>query len=367
MTGARKAILSRLSAIQGYRYYSGMTSRDKSVIPPEIMAKLADIGASLRNGSSALSPKGVLDGLSTLPAHTAAHVSRSIQIAASLHVRSPSTRFLLVSPFRSRLSEADLIRFDPAYAWLFLFHSNGHVRQVALETIQEPPDSPFFLATLALRLNDWVQPVRRAAMNCAERVLTRIAPSVVVQAAPYLLNLRFLWGRWSDEYNILEKLFDCPATMIELADFLRKGSTGPLGTSLRYALRFPGMDHHLPRLAAEAIQPAVRAVAHEALITGQATWCVGFQWMWVDKVYGIRKRIPKLGSRRIFANELLEELICEGIHDPYAVVRRIAADGLVASYDQLPNANALLALIAEDKSASVRLRGEYLKKKLSKI
>jgi hypothetical protein len=102
-----------------YRYYSGMTSRDKSVIPPEIMAKLADIGASLENGSSPLSPKDVLDGLSRLPAHTATHVSRSIQIGASLFARSPSTRFLLISPFRSRLSEADLMRFDPAYAWLF--------------------------------------------------------------------------------------------------------------------------------------------------------------------------------------------------------------------------------------------------------
>jgi hypothetical protein len=254
------------------------------------------------------------------------------------------------------------MRFDPAYAWLFLFHSNGHVRQVALERIQEPPDSPFFLATLALRLNDWVQPVRRAAMDCAERVLTRIAPSVVVQAAPYLLGLRFWWGRWSDEYNVLERMFECPVVVTELADLLRKGSTGPLGTSLRYALRFPGMDQYLPRLAAEAIQPAVRAVAYQALITGQATWREGFQWMWVDKVYGIRKRVPKLGSRRIFASKPLEELICEGIHDPYAVVRRIAADGLVSARGQIPSTEILITLLSKDQSPSVRLRAEYMMK-----
>ena len=37
------------------------------------------------------------------------------------------------------------------------------VAEAALNAINELPDTPFFLAALLWRLNDWVEPVRRAA------------------------------------------------------------------------------------------------------------------------------------------------------------------------------------------------------------
>ena len=57
------------------------------------------------------------------------------------------------------------------FAWLFLFHPSGYIREAALDSIVTPPTSAFFFAALAWRLNDWAGPVRKAAERCAVRVM----------------------------------------------------------------------------------------------------------------------------------------------------------------------------------------------------
>lgn len=50
--------------------------------------------------------------------------------------------------FRRPLSEFDLLKMNPDYAWLFLFHYSGYVREAALHAIHTPPTSPFSLPQL---------------------------------------------------------------------------------------------------------------------------------------------------------------------------------------------------------------------------
>ena len=85
-------------------------------------------------------------------------------------------------------SDQELLEINHDYAWLFLFHPNGYVREAALDSLNNPPTSPFFFAALAWRLNDWVPAVRQAAQRCAERVLYRTAADVAATAALYLLH-----------------------------------------------------------------------------------------------------------------------------------------------------------------------------------
>ena len=120
------------------------------------------------------------------------------------------------------------------------------------------------------------------------------------------------------------------------------------------------MDKHLPRLASTAIQPAVRAVAYRCLMSGKATWTIGFEWAWVDKVYGLRKRVPKLETREIQRTDSVAEIIKEAIRDKSNVVRIVAADGLIAAQSQLPNAEELIARLANDKSPAVRERADFM-------
>src|SRR4029450_1179363 len=107
------------------------------------------------------------------------------------------------------------------------------------------------------------------------------------------------WSRWTHERDTLDRVFARKDVLEALAAQLRVGTTGPLAACLRHALRFADIDGHLMRLAGHARQPSVRALAYRCLISGQADWIVSVEWMWIDKVYFLRRRVPKLGTRLI--------------------------------------------------------------------
>jgi hypothetical protein len=125
-------------------------------------------------------------------------------------------------------------------------------------------------------------------------------------------------------------------------------------------LRYPGIDQHLPRLAAAAVQPSVRAVAYQCLISGKATWSVGYGWVWIDKVYGLRRRVPKIEARDIQRPRPTLDLIREAARDKSSIVRIVAADALIAARSQLPDEDALIALMAGDRSPAIRSRADYM-------
>ena len=81
---------------------------------------------------------------------------------------------------------------------------------------------------------------------------------------------------------------------------------------------------------AAAIQPSVRAVAYQCLMSGKATWTVGFEWAWIDKVYGLRRRMPKLETREVQRTDSVAETIKEAIRDKSNVVRIVRTETLIS-------------------------------------
>src|SRR3954447_19748412 len=166
-----------------------MTSQPRSVLPPSISSKLSALGTRPGRKQSDHELGQVLLELSALSAHLVVRASREIAREAHLGWGQPQMRPLrvvVVGPARlvwMRLKKAlewpsrgvpcgqELLKSNNDFAWLFLFHPSGHLREAALDCINSPPTSPFFFSSLAWRLNDWVQPVRQAAERCAERVL----------------------------------------------------------------------------------------------------------------------------------------------------------------------------------------------------
>lgn len=279
---------------------------------------------------------------------------------ASLFLQQISDRLFPKSPPVSFPSDRELLAANPGFAWLFLFHPSGYLREAALWHIATPPTSPFFVAALAWRLNDWVGPVRRAAMKCFKRVSANIPAAVVADAALYLLERRFVWGRWSDEVAALDPMFARGDVLAALAVQLEKCPTGGLSGCLRSALRYPGIDQHLPRLANAAVQPSVRAIAYQCLILRKASWLVGFDWIWLDKVYGSQRRIPKLDSRGIESDRPVTDLIAEGIRDRSPFVRKIVADAMIVVRSQIADERALVSQLVNDPNPVVRSRGDFL-------
>jgi hypothetical protein len=335
-----------------------MASQPRSVLPTSLSAKLSALHTSSGRKKSDQELEEILVDLSALPANAVVRASREIAKRARLGWWQRE-RSLIDQLFGSSVAEQDLLARNPDYAWLLVFHPNGYVREDVLNSIDSPPTSPFFFAALAWRLNDWVAPVRQAAERCAKRVLHRASPDVAAKAALYLLDRRLVWGRWSDEPRVLDTVFGREDVIAALARQLQQ-STGVRATSLRNALRYPDIDQHLPRLAATAAQPSVRAVACQCLTSGKASWSVGFEWAWVDKVYGLRRRVPKLEARDVRRTRPAAEFIREAAHDKSPLVRRIAADALIAARSRLPDEAALVAHLAKDRSSAIRSRADFM-------
>jgi hypothetical protein len=344
-----------------------MREKPGPVLPPPLLAALAALGDGLTRSPAKRALKTVLVGLSALPVSAAIRASGTI----SGHMRFGwQPRLTLLSRLwsqlrfgRSRHSETDLLTANPDYAWLFIFHYNGYIREAALNAIPGPPMSPFFFAALAWRLNDWVPQVRQSAKRCADRVFPETEAAVAATAALHLLGPSLAWGRWGDEQQALHHVFGRADVVAVLARDLRQGTTGKLALCLRQALRYPNIDQHLARLRTEAVQPAVRAVALQTLISGKATWPQGLTWAWIDKVYGLKRQIIAYGSREIRRAVPPAQLIVEGIHDRSPLVRWVAAGALMEVQDELPDAEALIATLVHDKSPALRARADFMRRR----
>jgi len=336
-----------------------MAPHPRSVLSASLSAKLDALHRSSGRRKSDRELAEILADLSTLPANAVVRASQEIAKAARLGWWQQE-RSLIDQLLGGSVSEPDLLARNPDYAWLFLFHPSGYVREAALDSINSPPTSPFFVSALAWRLNDWAAPVRQAAERCAKRILHRTAAPVATNAALYLLDRRLAWGRWRDEPKALDAVFERKDVIAALVMHLQEHSTGALATCLRHALRYPNIDEHLPRLAAEAVQPQIRAVAYQCLIFGRARWAVGYEFAWIDKVYGLRRSVPTLETRQIASIRPTADLIREAAYDKSPFVRRVAADALIADQTQLPDAAALIAHLAKDRNSAIRSRADFM-------
>jgi hypothetical protein len=240
-----------------------------------------------------------------------------------------------------------------------MMSKSGYVRQAALTALTRLPDTGFFVAALVWRLNDWVQPVRRAAEDCAERILPQMSAQAIVAAAPFLLERMSTWGRWGSPPEIVIRTIarpDCTAEL--LVQFARsaKMSAGALRAAMRLAI----LDGHILALSRTAVRPEFRAILLKSLLDGEVTWVTHYERQWVNKQYGITRRVPVLGRRRLSQPDSVEALIRQGAKDQSPLVRRAAASGLVKHAAVLPDIGELMALFAADKSPSVRWRMDYL-------
>jgi hypothetical protein len=263
--------------------------------------------------------------------------------------------------FRPRTNRA--VEIEPAQAPAFMFNRSGYVREAALKAINQLPDTPFFLAALVWRLNDWVGPVRRAAQDCANRELPRLSIRTIVATAPFLLERMPHWGRWGSPPAIILDALARPECVHGLeVHFLRSAEMS--AGALRGAMRFGLLDHELWWISRRAMRPEFRATALKAIINGEVTWVTHYQRQWVDKVYGITRRVPVLARRTIPRPASLDTLIRQGAADRHPLVRRVAAHCLVQHAANLSNIKSLMALFDSDRSPSVRWNIKFLARRI---
>ena len=251
----------------------------------------------------------------------------------------------------------------PGLDVIFLFCPDGHIREAALKHLVVA-NSAFVLTAVAYRLNDWAEPVRTAAKACARRVFATAPVTAVAEAALFLTDRKSFWRRGPSELALLDDAFSRADVVEALAGLILSGRTGQVTRAFCHILAKDVLDHRLIEFATQAANPAVRVVAAQTLINGEARRQIGFERRWIDKTYGLSRRAPCFASRSIQRPGPVEELIAIVAHDRSAAVRRVAAEGIVRLRRELANPGALLALLRDDRSPSIRQRIAFVERDL---
>jgi len=150
-----------------------------------------------------------------------------------------------------------------------------------------------------------------------------------------------------------------PDWVQELAALFEKTTEIP-SSALRTAFRFGLLDNHLLSISLTAKRPEFRAVALKAMLDGEVTWLKHYERHWVDKRYGITRRVPVLARRAVPRPAPVDVLIRQGAADRSPLVRRAAAEGLFQHAASLTNIRSFMTLFDGEKSPSVRWNIEYL-------
>lgn len=331
----------------------------RTVLPSALHDALAEVGAKLERGDRIGSElETVLDLLASVSPEQVTRAEAEIVAAADLNRWSPPPSLETSSFFRT--TDRKQLLQTPKLKYLFLFHRNGHLREAALMKLSEGLPNSFLFAAVAWRLNDWAKPVRQAAARCARQCFPLTSPEVVARAAVALLVRQTSWRRWGEERELLDQAFARTDVAEHLSDTLIRSVTGPMPSVLRHALRTPALDPCLDRIAHEAVQPQVRAVALDTLIQGRSEWPSGYGWQWVDKSMGLGHRVTAFGHRTLTVAVARRKLIALGVRDRSAAVRRVALDGVMRHLPRTPEGREHAALLAADRSASVRERAEFI-------
>lgn len=328
-------------------------------LPSPAEIALLEIGSCLKDGRSVgRYLERAIFHVSALPIEHLGSLWHRIADTAKLQTYPESLRTRIF--FRRRLSHRQQLDEFPELSYLFLFHRDGRLREAALKIVAGGLPSPFLFGAVLMRLNDWADPVRSAALECTRRCFPLTSPEIVVQAAMILLPRLDSWGRWSDEREAIDLVLRRADVARLLADSLASEKSGPASRTLKAVLKHDAIDAHLERLAMHAAQPSVRAMAVTVIADKQACWPVGAEWKWVDKSMGERIRVPKIRCREISGTHERSNVIEVAASDRSAMVRKAALDALIRGDLGKPIATDIAARLVADRNRSVRERAAYI-------
>lgn len=335
-------------------YPCQIAHRTRSVLPPEAQTHAALLGRALHaSESTQLLAQQMRLLLAQLPPAATLHALDDLQLICGLYRSTPESRVHILAHLQRH----------PALGWSLLGHCDGYLREAAIHALNEAPSTSFEFCSLIYRLNDWVPQVRRAAEQVAATWFTDIPAAVVAHSAFFILGQAQTFGRWDHEASLLHRVIYRPDVLRDISRRLLEPIEGAVGQFLRCLLIRPGLDPQLPSLAQQAHSPVVRAIAMDALLHSRAQWSTGYRRQWVDKVYGISRRLPVLQTRPLTVQPDVHGLLAAAIRDPAAQVRRVAAEALLVwgpSTD--PRLHAVATLLQHDVNRRVRNRAtRYLR------
>lgn len=303
----------------------------------------------------------------SLPAHAISRVQDELRRMAQVGWSVWGYRRLTLAERFAKIfrgaakDEQQLLRENPGLEVFFAFHSDGYLREAALERMDGPCRSPFDVAIVLYRLNDWVGPIRRAAVRCAQRRLPLTPVSHVAAAWVGLADRMHLWARGHEEQRaVLAGLVERQEVRDSIAAWIDQERSGPVTAIFNQVLRLSAFEPYLQDWATGAKHPQVRALALKTLLEGKARWVIGYRRHMIDKAYGEYRRIADMAERPLAVSPNRQALMVQGASDRSPVVRRTVAAALVRDRNTLPGWRQIADLLLMDRNPSVRERAEWV-------
>lgn len=340
-----------------------MQTTPPSILPAPLREALNQLGSMLAYGGRVAEEVDIIIGLfAQLPAETISKAALEIRAQAWLYGwRKPQSA--LAKLFTRRPTDKEQLDKVRGLEYIFLFHGDGRIREAALLKISGGLPNPFIFAAVGLCLNDWVEQVRSAAALCAGRNYVLTKPAIIARTAKVFLVGDRGWSRWHQAQRLcLGEAFKRADVGEYLAEIFINDATGRQATMLRYALQNANMDSHLERIARQAVQPSVRAVALQTLIDGKANWPSGRGWEWIDKPMGERRWKTTYSQRPLTVTCDKFLMLGRGINDRSAIVRNMVLTAVMVHQLGAQDALSFARRLIADPVASVRQRAQFIVK-----
>lgn len=245
-------------------------------------------------------------------------------------------------------------------AALFMHAHDGYLREEAAKCFV--PVDTAGRASLLLRCNDWVGNVRVAALSKLRELVPEWSAEELKDLVVFTVDRINEWQRGGAV--AAAALQDHREWQKALCLVLLEETNGPMARLLRKNLRTRDLDFLLPELAVDARSAFVRAVAVQTVLEGCARWHVSTEWQWVDKAYGLKRRVQRWDKRNVpFATAVQKEVLAAAARDKSAVVRKLAAEHLIR--EGIEAHQATYQLLADDTSNGVRERMDFCTRKWS--
>ncbi len=256
----------------------------------------------------------------------------------------------------------------PNLPFVFMFHGDGRIRQEALRSLEGPLPTPANVYGLFWRLNDWVPQVNQAAYEALERVMPRTSAAVIIPALDAILPHLNSWGRWSREGpEAVHRTLCRPDVSTKLLENIRTTRQPRLGEIFRELCRNDWVDQYISDVFFTAPLPHIRTMALDMLLSQRARWPTGETVrVWTDRSMGMFRTERGFRERELSVAVDLLELLRAGASDRSAMVRRRAADGLIAqrhNLDLKEELDCIAAMLYNDPNIGVRNRIEFFRRK----
>ena len=161
-----------------------------------------------------------------------------------------------------------ILKKNPELALVLSVNASGYVREHAVRAITQIT-SPFALALLLLRLNDWVVPVRSAAGDQLNTLITNQSiPSECIIGCLEILLASDRFGRLGKvQTDIISRLLDTLSPDETIPNYIIGIKDDRSPKMMQQALRSDILDDMLASIAKNAKHPRTRALALSAALT----------------------------------------------------------------------------------------------------